>query len=236
MSSDADVIQVLDRLTDRFYGKYRGTVAQNVDPENMGRITANVPEVLGDTPTSWAMPSAPFTGDGCGSFMIPDTGAGVWIEFEAGDVSRPIWTGAWWGANTVPLDHTGAQVTYTNKIVRTENGLIVSLNDTANTISLADAQGQNIVTIKVSEGTILVQSATKVVVEAPLIQHGASAQHPHVHGDELLTYLNQLVTLFNAHMHPGELAAGVIPVTPAPPVAPFTPPSPSMLSTKAMTE
>jgi peptidyl-dipeptidase Dcp len=50
-------------------------------------------------------------------------------------------------------------------------------------------------------------------------------------GDNLLQYLNQIVSLFNAHMHPGQMA-GPVPVTPAPPVAPFTPPTPDLVSMK----
>jgi hypothetical protein len=56
-----------------------------------------------------------------------------------------------------------------------------------------------------------------------------------VFGDNLLQYLNQLVTMFNTHLHPGELAAGVLPVTPAPPVPPFPPATPSLLSMKVKT-
>jgi hypothetical protein len=52
----------------------------------------------------------------------------------------------------------------------------------------------------------------------------------------LLIYLNQLVAMFNAHVHPGELAAGFIPVTPAPPVPPFPPATPSLISTKVVVE
>jgi hypothetical protein len=36
-------------------------------------------------------------------------------------------------------------------------------------------------------------------------------------------------------MHPGELAAGVLPVTPMTPVPPMTAASPSLLSTKVKT-
>jgi hypothetical protein len=48
----------------------------------------------------------------------------------------------------------------------------------------------------------------------------------------LLQYLNQLVVMFNTHLHVGQLAAGVIPVTPAPPATPYPPPDPSLLSTR----
>ena len=80
------------------------------------------------------------------------------------------------------------------------------------------------------------KSAVRVVLEAPLIQHGQGATHPAVFGDQLLTYLNQLVTMFNAHVHPGELAAGILPVTPAPPVPPLPPATPALISTKNLVE
>ncbi len=34
--------------------------------------------------------------------MLPDVGSGVWIEFEGGDVSFPIWTGCYWNSGDVP--------------------------------------------------------------------------------------------------------------------------------------
>jgi uncharacterized protein involved in type VI secretion and phage assembly len=81
----------------RYYGKYRGTVINNIDPEQRGRIMAMVPDVLGITPSSWAMPCVPMAGKQQGVFMVPQIGAGVWIEFEQGDPDYPIWTGGFWG-------------------------------------------------------------------------------------------------------------------------------------------
>ena len=82
----------------KFYGKYRGTVTVNVDPEQRGRIMAMVPDVLGLIPSSWAMPCFPIAGKQQGTYFIPQIGAGVWVEFENGDPSYPIWTGCFWGA------------------------------------------------------------------------------------------------------------------------------------------
>ena len=90
--------------------------------------------------------------------------------------------------------------------------------------------------VEVAEGTIEIRSAVQVVLEAPLIKHGQNAVHPAVFGDQLLAYLNQLVAMFNAHLHPGELAAGFIPVTPMPPVPFFPPATPSLISTKNLVE
>jgi hypothetical protein len=179
----------------------------------------------------------PYAGTGAGFFAIPPIGAGVWIEFEAGDVSRPIWTGAWWATGEVPMDEKGipAQAP-TTKIFRTEFGLLMAYDDLAQTITISDALGLNLMTVKVLEGTIQIKSAVRVVLEAPLIQHGQGAFHPAVFGDQLLAYLNQLVAMFNSHVHPGELAGGFIPVTPAPPVPFFPPATPSLVSTKVVVE
>jgi hypothetical protein len=82
----------------KFYGKYRGTVINNIDPEQIGRIMAIVPAVSNVVPTSWAMPCVPFAGKAEGFFAVPQIGSGVWIEFEGGDPDKPIWVGGFWGA------------------------------------------------------------------------------------------------------------------------------------------
>jgi uncharacterized protein involved in type VI secretion and phage assembly len=220
-----------NRETTRHYGKYRGTVTDNQDPRQQGRLKVQVPEVLADVDSGWAMPCAPYAGDRTGAYTIPPVGAGVWVEFEAGDVSRPIWVGGWWVSGKVPTDEGGSTATPDVKLTRSEQGLVVALHDDSQTIAISDSNGSNILKIEVQQGQLTVKAATKVVVEAPQIELVANSTHPGVFGDSLQTYLNQLVTLFNAHMHPGQMA-GPIPVTPAPPVAPFTPPTPDMLSMK----
>jgi hypothetical protein len=226
----------LERRTDRFYGKYRGIVLDNQDPESMGRIRATVPAVLGEVVSTWALPCAPYAGPGAGFYAIPPPGAGVWIEFEGGDTSYPIWAGAWWAAGELPVEPPNTPGTPTTKVLRSDLGLVVTLNDTAQTITISDGTGVNLMTVKVLEGTIEIRSTARVVLEAPLIQHGANAAHPAVFGDLLLSYLNQLVTMFNSHIHPGEMAAGMIPVTPAPPVPPFPPATPSLITPKNLVE
>ena len=82
----------------KYYGKFRGTVIQNVDPEQIGRIQVMVPDVSGLLPSSWAMPCVPFAGKQSGVYLVPQVGAGVWIEFEQGDPDYPIWSGGFWGS------------------------------------------------------------------------------------------------------------------------------------------
>jgi hypothetical protein len=82
---------------ERFYGKYRGLVVENLDPEQIGRVLVQVPDVLGEIPSSWAMPCVPAAGIQAGCFIVPPIGSQVWIEFEQGDPDYPIWTGGFWG-------------------------------------------------------------------------------------------------------------------------------------------
>ena len=81
----------------RYYGKYRGLVVENLDPMMQGRILAQVPDVLGEIPSSWAMPCVPVAGIQAGIFAVPPMGGQVWIEFEQGNPDYPIWTGGFWG-------------------------------------------------------------------------------------------------------------------------------------------
>lgn len=81
----------------KFYGKYRATVINNVDPMQIGRIQVMVPDVSSLIPSSWAMPCVPIAGKQMGTYFVPQVGAGVWVEFEQGDPDYPIWVGGFWG-------------------------------------------------------------------------------------------------------------------------------------------
>jgi hypothetical protein len=132
----------------------------------------------------------------------------------------------------VPREETGKPTRPPQKVLRSERGLIITLDDDDSTLTLSDENGTNLLQISVLQGEVRVQAAAKTVVESPLINLVENSTHPVVFGDLLLQYLNQLVTLFNSHLHVGEMAAGVLPVTPAPPAVPFPPADPSLLSTR----
>jgi uncharacterized protein involved in type VI secretion and phage assembly len=84
----------------KFFGKFRGTVVNNLDPMQIGRLQAMVPDVSGLMLSSWAMPCALVAGLQMGLFTVPPIGSGVWIEFEHGDPDYPIWTGCFWGSSS----------------------------------------------------------------------------------------------------------------------------------------
>lgn len=150
------VMDLVDGVRNQFFGKYRGTVTA-VDADTL-RIKAMVPSVLQDTPTGWCMPCVPYAGKGVGMAFLPEPGAGVWIEFERGDTSYPIWVGCYWNAGEKPDDATP-----TVKAIITAKGKSKLLfDDDANTITITDANN-NKVTLS-SDGITLERGANKVVV------------------------------------------------------------------------
>jgi uncharacterized protein involved in type VI secretion and phage assembly len=99
---ERDVVRLLlDLARSRYFGKYRGTVVDNADPTHKGRVKVHVPAVLGGLQV-WAMPCVPYAGNAVGFLSIPAAGAGVWVEFEGGDPSFPIWVGCFWADNEAP--------------------------------------------------------------------------------------------------------------------------------------
>ncbi len=142
MNLEKAVVQLMQKIERRFYGKYRGFVVDNADPENLGRLKVKVPSVLGSSVvTGWALPCMPYGGDvNQGMLFIPEVEAGVWIEFEEGDLEFPVWVGTFWskpdGDSELPKpnDDTGAeegevQSPVTRKIIKTKKGHTIQFED-----------------------------------------------------------------------------------------------------------
>jgi uncharacterized protein involved in type VI secretion and phage assembly len=167
--------------TGKFYGKYRATVVNNVDPLQIGRIQVIVPDVSNVALTSWAMPCVPIAGLQTGMFAVPPVGAGVWVEFEQGDPDYPIWVGGFWGtaaevptlARTVPPAVSGftLQTTLQNGIVisdvpgptggimlKSATGATIVVNDTG--IYIQNGKGASLImtgpTVTINQGALVV--------------------------------------------------------------------------------
>ena len=136
--NDQTLLEILERVRNRFYGKYRGTVT-DIDA-NMLRIKAKVPAVLGQQKTGWCMPCVPYAGPDVGFAFLPEEGAGVWIEFEGGDVSFPIWTGCYWRTDEKPAD-AAPKV----KAIVTKAKHKILLDDDAASITISDDRNNKIV-------------------------------------------------------------------------------------------
>jgi hypothetical protein len=129
----------------RFWGKYRGTVVNNIDPNGRGRMLLQVPDVLGVAITSWAEACTPLAGGPglpMGVWFVPPIGAGVWVEFEQGDPDFPIWTGCRWGLS--------AEIPSENPIPVAPNLVLQSIAQ--NTISISSVPGVGGITLKTITG------------------------------------------------------------------------------------
>ena len=164
------------------FGKYRGTVLNNIDPMQMGRLMVQVPDVSNIMPSTWALPCLPFAGIQNGFYAVPIIGAGVWVEFEQGDTDYPIWTGCFWGyaaevpalalAGTPGLQQVLIQTSTQNTLMisdtpgptggillKSTTGAMIMINETGITIS--NGQGASI--IMVGPSVTINQGAMEII-------------------------------------------------------------------------
>jgi uncharacterized protein involved in type VI secretion and phage assembly len=141
----------------KYFGKYRGMVINNIDPMQMGRLMVQVPDIS-IIPSTWAMPCFPVTGKQMGLWVLPVIGSGVWVEFEQGNTDYPVWVGCFPGsaADVPALALAGnpvspsivLQTTLQNTLMisdmagpaggillKTMTGALISINDIGITIS-----------------------------------------------------------------------------------------------------
>jgi uncharacterized protein involved in type VI secretion and phage assembly len=155
--TDALLQDLLDFVRGRYFGKYRGVVVE-VDAPTM-RIKASVPSVLGGVTSGWAAPCVPYAGPQVGFMMLPDVDSGVWIEFEGGDPSFPVWTGCYWNAGDIPdvdADAVKTIITGAGSLAFDNDDNSVTLQDSAEHSFVLDSSGA---TTTADEGSVAVSSS-----------------------------------------------------------------------------
>lgn len=121
--------RIARQVQEKYYGKYRGFVQDNKDPEQRARLRLTVPSVLGEAVTHWAEPCLPFGGIAeQGLFVVPEREAQVWVEFEEGALSRPIWTGTFWPRGGIAPTEA-RQTPPTTRLLKTPGGHILQFDD-----------------------------------------------------------------------------------------------------------
>lgn len=169
MELESVVARLAEQVERRFYGKYRGFVVDNEDPESLGRLRLTVPSVLGDeVVTGWAAPCVPYGGAAdLGLLFVPEKDAGVWVEFEEGDLEFPIWVGTFWskpgGESELPrpndtdgAEQDGVQSPPTRKILKSVKG---------HTLQFEDADGEEMVLIvEAKNGHVVVMNKDGIQV------------------------------------------------------------------------
>jgi uncharacterized protein involved in type VI secretion and phage assembly len=176
----------------RWYGKYRAFVRANDDPDRLGRLRLEIPAVLGTGPdawSAWASPCFPYGGNpDCGLYLLPEIGASVWAEFEAGDPQCPIWSGVWLaGSNPGEMPAEAAASPTTCKVLKTASGHTLLFEDAAGgqRIMLRDASGQQVLLdvagaqiAMLGVGEIVLQdgAGSRIVLNGGTIQISAAGQ------------------------------------------------------------
>jgi len=163
----------------QFTGKYRGTVVNNQDPQNRGRLTLQVSDVAQLKTSTWALPAAHFAGNQSGFFSVPPVGANVWVEFEQGDSDFPIWSGCFWGSSgEVPTQATSAPPGVQSIVMQSVGGNILMISDApgpSGGILLKSSSGASIsindtgITITNGQATILIAGPTVTVNDGALV-------------------------------------------------------------------
>lgn len=157
-SNDPDQLlaEIHQRQQSRYYGKYPGTVT-TIGENDEGIpccVKAKVPNIYGeDDESPWALPCVPFAGNQVAGFVfLPEPGDSIWMEFEAGDIARPIWVGGWWPAGKRPAPQGD-----TVRLISTKANHQIILDEAANEIVLKHPGGAEIKmtadSIKLSVGT-----------------------------------------------------------------------------------
>lgn len=83
----------------RMYGMHVGVVVDNADPRGLGRVRLRIPGLI-EQRSAWAWPLASPGGGqkDRGLFFPPANGAEVACWFKEGDIDRPYYVTAQWGA------------------------------------------------------------------------------------------------------------------------------------------
>jgi hypothetical protein len=115
------------------------------------------------------MPCVPYAGPNVGFFMLPPKKAGVWIEFEGGDVSRPIWTGCYWARGELPAAASSPDI----KLIVTDKATL-QIDDGAGEVLVKNSSDAKVTwstDVKTEAG-----SATHTVGSAGVVSEAASGK------------------------------------------------------------
>lgn len=154
----------------RYWGKYRGTVVDNQDLPPKGRLLVSVPGIV---ITNWATPCVPFASIFEGTFIRPEIGSNVWVEFERGDLDKPIWTGGWWGDGEIPFMADESVAVAPAPVITIETGLEgISVSSVPLAVGLGEPGNVNIV----ADGgaTVIALSPDGISITAPQVTINAT--------------------------------------------------------------
>jgi len=103
MIEDVIVNQGIEALG-RYYSRYRGIVVDNDDPLSMNRLKVAIPDIDGGI-ILWAEPIGQHGSVDSGfKYLTPKIKDLVWVSFECGNPSKPLWEYLGWGVLEIPQE------------------------------------------------------------------------------------------------------------------------------------
>jgi Type VI secretion system/phage-baseplate injector OB domain len=160
-------------VASHYFGKYPGFVVDRAPTtgasHHRGELRVRVPGILEEDGSGGQQPLEAVATPAFmpGLFWVPEVGDPVWVEFAAGDVNHPIWTGVWYPTDATPANADGDRPTEDQKVVRTPSGQVVFFDDTAGSekLVLKDEKNQNQVVLD-SNGMKLETSSCSIELTA----------------------------------------------------------------------
>jgi hypothetical protein len=142
-------------------------------------------------------------------------GDNIWVEFGAGDINNPIWTGVWYPQDKTPKTADEQAPTEDQKIIRTAAGHVLQLDDSsgAEKILLVHKTGSTVEIDQDGKITITDKGEDMSIVSKKIsLGTRGGAGEPLVLGDTLEGKLNKLLDAFMNHTHPTGVGPSGIPV------------------------
>lgn len=170
-----------------FLSSYRGTIVDNKDPEQLGRVKVRVPQIAGDNVIAeWAWPKGPIAGEDFGDFMIPPVGSPVWVEFEQGDPRYPIWTGGHWAKEGGKVPSEGKQNDPRNRVRKSEK-FVIEMDDANGVVRVKDKAGGQFYEMT-EGGNFKIKTSAKADIETVSFNVQASGTGQLVLGGATIAY------------------------------------------------
>lgn len=157
------------------FGVMRATVVDNADPAKRARVQVRIPALHGTSSTGqeflpWAEPCFPLAGaPQVGQVFVPPIDATVWVTFENGHASSPVYIGGWWGATELPSEvvHPDKQ-----RVIKTPLGHVVVLDDAAEgKITILHADGSRRFLLDGVAKTIVIENMPGQVITLDELAH-----------------------------------------------------------------
>lgn len=116
-------------------------VSNNYDDANLGRVRVRFHWMGAKEESPYLRMVSPYTGDGNGLFMLPETGAEVMVAFVDGNAASPYVIGVVYNGKTkTTFGNDGNDI----KIIQTRSGIKILMNDKDGSIVMEDKSGNGV--------------------------------------------------------------------------------------------